>query len=68
MSSKGLRQVKNRVLNRLSGAPHFHTDQCIHNLPPDTQKEMRGFTPEQWVKMGIPEPEYIGPNALTKED
>ena len=54
--------VFDRVMKRLSGAPHRHHKDCIHNLPADEQIALRGRTREWWEAMGLPEPIVIDPS------
>jgi hypothetical protein len=45
-----------------NGGRHLHHRDCIHNLPPVEQVELRGKTVEWWTTRVGPLPEQIGPD------
>jgi len=53
-----------RALRRRAdnGWKHLHTSECIHNLPPEDQIEMRGKTTEWWMAVIGTMPEQITPD------
>jgi hypothetical protein len=46
---------------------HLHHRDCIHNLPPERQVEMRGRTVEWWLAVIGPLPEQITPDQWETE-
>lgn len=57
-----------RVQRRLAGEPHQHHSECIHNLTPDEQIALRGWTRERWVAMGLEIPSQITPDEWVTGD
>lgn len=51
-----------RVQARLRGEPHRHHRDCIHNLSPDEQIAVRGWSREKWEAFGLAIPEQITPD------
>jgi hypothetical protein len=47
------------IAHRLAGGEHYHHKDCIHNLPPETQVSMRGYTVEKWLAIIGPLPVQI---------
>lgn len=45
-----------------NGGRHLHHRDCIHNLPPTEQIELRGKTAEWWTTRVGPLPEQITPD------
>lgn len=51
--------VDRAIQHRLSGGAHYHHQGCIHNLPPEEQVAMRGWTVEKWLAIIGPLPKQI---------
>lgn len=41
------------------GGVHLHHSDCIHNLAPEEQVAIRGYTTEQWIELFEKLPEQI---------
>lgn len=59
-------QMQARILTVLqkraeNGGVHLHHRECIHNLPPEEQVEVRGKTVDWWLRLVGPLPVQIGP-------
>lgn len=50
-----------------NGGRHLHHRDCIHNLPPVKQVEIRGRTVEWWTEVVGPLPEQITPEQWETE-
>jgi hypothetical protein len=50
-----------------NGGRHLHHRDCIHNLPPEQQVEIRGKTVEWWTRMVGALPEQITPEQWETE-
>lgn len=50
-----------------NGGRHLHHRDCIHNLPPVQQVEIRGKTVEWWTRMVGTLPEQITPEQWETE-
>lgn len=50
-----------------NGGKHLHHPDCIHNLPPVRQVEIRGKTVEWWTRMVGDLPEQITPEQWETE-
>ncbi|RAJ70292.1 hypothetical protein K378_01457 [Streptomyces sp. Amel2xB2] len=50
-----------------NGGQHLHHRDCIHNLPPEKQVEMRGKTVEWWTRIIGDLPEQITPDQWETE-
>lgn len=53
--------VNRAIEHRLSGGSHYHHEGCIHNLPPEDQITMRGWTKEKRIAIIGRLPEQITP-------
>jgi len=50
-----------------NGGRHLHHRDCIHNLPPERQVELRGKTVDWWTRMIGDLPEQITPDQWETE-
>lgn len=50
-----------------NGGRHLHHRDCIHNLPPERQVEIRGKTVEWWTRIVGPLPAQITPDQWETE-
>lgn len=50
-----------------NGGGHLHHRDCIHNLPPERQVEIRGKTVEWWTEVVGELPEQISPEQWETE-
>lgn len=51
--------VERAIEHRLAGGAHYHHKGCIHNLPPEEQIAVRGWTVEKWLAIIGPLPQQI---------
>ena len=63
-----MNEVDRAIGHRLSGNAHYHHQGCIHNLPPEEQVAMRGYTAEKWLAIIGPLPQQITPSEWVKHD
>lgn len=50
-----------------NGGQHLHHRECIHNLPPERQVELRGKTVDWWTRVIGDLPEQITPDQWETE-
>lgn len=51
-----------------NGGQHLHHRECIHNLPPERQVELRGKTVDWWTRVIGDLPEQITPEQWEQAD
>jgi hypothetical protein len=52
-------EIDAAIEHRLAGGEHYHHRGCIHNMPPEEQVAMRGWTVEKWLAIVGPLPQQI---------
>lgn len=54
--------IETALRHRFTNGRHLHHRDCIHNLPPEEQVEMRGRTVEWWMAVHGSMPVQITPD------
>lgn len=67
MSEASQQRIKAMILGALrkraeTGGRHLHHSACIHNLPPEEQVALRGWTVDRWERVIGPLPGQITPD------